>query len=136
MIAPDSSVAIAAIAPWHEAHLLARAALEDAEARLPAHVAFEATSALTRMPEGRRIAPPVVLEALERGFPQPWLTLDARSTRAALKRAVAAGVRGGALYDALIAATVAAHKGRLLSADLRALSTYRAMTAEVSFIGA
>lgn len=50
--------------------------------------------------------------------------------------AIVAGVRGGALYDALIAATVAAHKGRILSADLRALSTYRTMEADVSFIGA
>jgi hypothetical protein len=43
-IAPDSSVAIAAIAPWHEAHRAARAALGDTGASLPAHVAFETTS--------------------------------------------------------------------------------------------
>ncbi len=69
MIAPDSSVVIAALAPWHEAHGTCRAALAEGEARLPAHVAFETTSALSRMPERRRIAPGVVLTALERDFP-------------------------------------------------------------------
>ncbi|MGH2833550.1 MAG: PIN domain-containing protein [Solirubrobacteraceae bacterium] len=134
MIAPDCSVVIAALAPWHEAHRPARAALAGSQARLPAHVAFETTSALSRMPEGQRIAPAVVLEALERGFSQPWLSMDGEGLRDALRRAVEAGVRGGALYDALIAATVAWHDGEILSADQRALGTYRAMDVEVRFI--
>ncbi len=136
MLAPDSSVVIAALAPWHEAHRPARAALAEGEARLPAHVAFETTSALSRMPEGRRIAPAVVLEALERGFAQPWLSLDAAGLRDALHRAVEAGVRGGALYDALIAATAAGHSADVLSADGRALGTYRAMGVGVRFLEA
>lgn len=135
MIAPDSSVVIAALAPWHEAHLLARAALVENEVKLPSHVAFETTSALSRMPEGRRIAPTIVLEALERGFTQPWLALDASALRDALRQAVNTGVRGGALYDALIAATAAGHDAELLSADRRALATYRAMGVPVKFIG-
>jgi predicted nucleic acid-binding protein len=134
VIAPDSSVVIAALAPWHEAHGPCRAALAEEEARLPAHVAFETTSALSRMPEGRRIAPGVVRTALERDFRQPWLALDGDETREALRRAVAAGVRGGALYDALIAATAAGHEAVVLSADRRALPTYGAMDAEVRFV--
>jgi len=135
LIAPDSSVVIAALAPWHEAHGPCRAALgEEEEARLPAHVAFETTSALSRMPEGRRISPEVVLTALERDFRQPWLALDGDETRKALRRAVTAGVRGGALYDALIAATAAGHGAVVLSADRRALATYAAMDAEVRFV--
>lgn len=134
MIAPDSSVVIAALAPWHDAHGQARAALLEGEVRLPAHVAFETTSALSRMPKGRRIAPAVVLEALERDFQQPWLAMDADGLRDALQRAVGAGVRGGSLYDALIAATAAGHDVKILSADRRALSTYQAMDAEVTFI--
>src|SRR6202034_4544468 len=73
VIAPDSSVVIAPLAPWHEAHHPSRAAIQEAEVRLPAHVAFETTSALSRMPKGRRIAPAVVLTALERDFAAPWL---------------------------------------------------------------
>jgi predicted nucleic acid-binding protein len=136
VIAPDSSVVIAALAPWHEAHRPARSALSEDNARLPAHVAFETTSALSRMPEGRRIAPTVVLEALERGYAQPWLSMDAKGLRDALQRAVEAGVRGGAIYDALIAATAAAHGAEVLSADRRALPTYQAMGVSVRFVDA
>ena len=134
MTAPDSSVVIASLASWHEAHQPARAALLADDVRLPAHVAFEITSALSRMPEGRRIAPAVVLEALELGFPQPWLTLEAADQRDALQRAVKAGVRGGALYDALIAATASKHGAKLLSADRRARGVYQAMSVEATFI--
>jgi predicted nucleic acid-binding protein len=136
VIAPDSSVVLATIAPWHQAHRPARAALAEDDARLPAHVAFETTSALSRMPEGRRISPTIVLEALQRGFPDPWLTLSAGDQRSCLRKAVEQGLRGGALYDALIAATAAKHGARLLSADLRAQPTYDAMGVEVVFIGA
>lgn len=40
MIAPDSSVVIAAGARWHQAHSAARAALAGQERRLVAHVTF------------------------------------------------------------------------------------------------
>jgi predicted nucleic acid-binding protein len=125
---------IASLAPWHEAHRPARAALLAGDLRLPAHVAFETTSSLSRMPEGRRIAPAVVLEALELGFPQPWLTLEAADQRDALQRAVKAGVRGGALYDALIAAIASKHGAKLLSADRRARGVYQTMGVETTFI--
>ncbi len=136
MIAPDSSAVIAALAPWHEAHDPCRAAIQEAEVRLPAHVAFETTSALSRMPKGRRIAPAVVLTALERDFAAPWLALEGTDLRVALQRAVAAGIRGGALYDALIAATAATHDAEILSADRRALTTYQAMGVGVRFVDA
>jgi predicted nucleic acid-binding protein len=136
VIAPDSSLLIAALAPWHETHRVARAAITERETRLLAHVAFETTSALSRMPEGRRIAPAVVFEALKRGFTQPWLVLDAEGSRDALQRAVDAGVRGGALYDALIAATAAAYDAQVVSADRRAHGTYMAMAVDVRFVEA
>jgi predicted nucleic acid-binding protein len=136
VIAPDSSVVIAALAPWHEAHDAARAALKAEKVRLPAHVALETTSALSRMPQGRRIAPAVVLEALERAFPKGWLTLGGAEQRKALRRAVDAGVRGGALYDALIAATAVGHDAELLSADGRARATYDVMGARARYLDA
>ena len=92
---------------------------------------FETTSALSRMPQGRRVSAPVVVEALGRRFPGPWLGLKPKATRAALERAVAAGLRGGALYDALIAATAARNGVPVLSADRRARTTYEAMGVEV-----
>ena len=136
MIAPDSSVVIAALAPWHEAHHAARDALKAEKVRLPANVALETTSALSRMPQGRRVAPAVVLEALKRAFPKGWLALSGEDQRKALRRAVNAGVRGGALYDALIAATAVVHNAELLSADRRARATYDVMGARARYLDA
>jgi hypothetical protein len=56
VIAPDTSVVIAAAAPWHVAHDAAVAAMASADpAVLIAHVAFETTAALSRMPAGQRL---------------------------------------------------------------------------------
>lgn len=134
MITPDSSVVIAALAPWHVAHEEAQEALARSTPRLVAHVAYETTSALSRMPEGRRIAPEVVLEALERRFPTDWLALDAAEARAAIHRAVGAGLRGGALYDGLIAATADRHGAQLLTGDRRARRTYEAFQVQASYL--
>ena len=134
MIAPDSSVAIAAAAPWHVGHDAAVAAMASEKPSLIGHVAFETTAALSRMPEGHRLGPDVVLEWLERRFAPPWLTLPAEAVAHTLRAAVHAGIRGGALYDALIAATAAHHSHRLLSADRRAAATYTAFGIDVIYI--
>jgi predicted nucleic acid-binding protein len=81
VITPDSSVAIAAAASWHVAHENAVAALERDEVALIAHVAYETTAALSRMPQGHRIAPAIVLEWLERRFESEWLTLPPTAER-------------------------------------------------------
>ena len=125
---------VAALAPWHDNHAAARAALRDTRPSLIAHVAYETTAVLSRMPEGHRIAPAIVAEAL-RGFPARWLTLDGIRARRALDRAIAAGLRGGALYDALIAATAAHHGATLVSADRRARRIYDALGADVTYVG-
>jgi hypothetical protein len=87
VIAVDSSVVVAALAPWHAAHRPA---------------------------------------------------LSAKDQLAFLEKAVANGVRGGALYDALIAGTVAKHSagvgGHLISADRRAEPTYEAMEVATYFV--
>jgi predicted nucleic acid-binding protein len=134
VIAVDSSVVIAALAPWHAAHQPARAALAGKDVRLPAHAAIETVSSLSRMPEEKRISAELVLEALRRDFPKKWLALSAKDQLAFLEKAVANGVRGGALYDALIAGTVAKHSATLISADRRAESTYEAMEVETYWV--
>jgi predicted nucleic acid-binding protein len=134
VIAPDSSVTIAAAAPWHAAHEAAVTALAAETSSLIGHVAYETTAAMSRMPEPQRIAADVVLEWLERRFRSDWLTLPADATRAALRAAVAHGIRGGALYDALIAATAAHHDHTLVSADRRAAPVYSAFDADVVYL--
>lgn len=134
MIAPDSSVLIPALAASYEGHERCFAALAGRSPRLISHVAFETTSVLSRMPEGLRMAPVTVCDALDRDFPNSWLVLDADGQRACLRRAVDAGQRGGALYDALIAATAREHGATLLSADRRAREAYEAIGVNVSYI--
>lgn len=134
MITPDSSVTIAAAASWHLAHEAAASALDAGQPALIAHVAFETTAALSRMPEGQRLHPAVVLGWLERRFPTTWLTLSPGATRRGLRTAVDSGIRGGALYDALIAATAAHYKYTLVSADRRAAPVYAAVGLDVVYL--
>jgi predicted nucleic acid-binding protein len=134
VIAADSSVVVAAAAPWHDQHIHALAALAPEPGGLITHVAYETTAAMSRLPQGRRVAPGVVVEWLERRFPDPWLVLPAATARAALHTAVNAGFRGGALYDALIAATATHHGRTLISADRRAAAVYEALGADVRLI--
>ncbi|HLM85291.1 MAG TPA: PIN domain-containing protein [Solirubrobacteraceae bacterium] len=133
MIVPDSSVLVAALASHHAAHERAVDAVGDAPG-LIIHVAFETSSVLSRMPEGQRMEATVVLDALEREFPEPWLALDRDAQCSCLRSAVDAGLRGGALYDALIAATAREHGATLLSADRRARDAYEAMGVDVAFL--
>jgi len=86
------------------------------------------------MPEGRRLAPAVVAAWLGRRFAAPWLVLPAAAARRGLRTAVAAGVRGGALYDALIATTAAHHRCALVSADRRAAPVYAAVGVDVVYL--
>jgi predicted nucleic acid-binding protein len=134
LIAPDSSVLIPALASTYEGHERCLAALAGRSPRLISHVAFETTSVLSRMPEGLRMTPVTVRHALDRDFSDSWLALDADGQRACLRLAVDAGLRGGALYDALIAATAREHGATLLSADRRAREAYEAIGVDVSYI--
>jgi predicted nucleic acid-binding protein len=75
-----------------------------------------------------------VRDALDHDFSDSWLALDADGQRACLRHAVDAGLRGGALYDALIAATALEHGATLLSADRRAREAYEAIGVDVSYV--
>jgi predicted nucleic acid-binding protein len=127
-------VLIPALAASYEGHERCFAALAGRSPRLISHVAFETTSVLSRMPEGLRMTPVTVRDALDHDFPSSWLVLDADGQHACLRRAVDAGLRGGALYDALIAATAREHGATLLSADRRASEAYEAIGVQVSYL--
>lgn len=124
MIAPDTSVVVAAFASWHEHHKVAERRL-GTDARLIGHVAFETVSTLTRLPEPFRVEPRPVLDFLSDRFGSAWLVPNARQTKTMLTRAVERGISGGALYDALVAGVAATAGATLLSLDHRAKATYR-----------
>jgi len=123
LIAVDTSVVVAAFASWHEAHRTS-AQLLDRRPQVPAHVLIESYSVLTRLPAPHRASAQIVAAFLAERFPLPPMTLPADAHAALIAAAAAAGLAGGATYDALIAAT-AKHAGAALhTRDRRALATY------------
>lgn len=126
MITADTSVTVAAFARWHASHAVAREALRRAD-HLIAHVAVETYSVLTRLPPPRRVPPQLVVEFLGHYFPEPALALTGDRYLELLRLAAAQRVAGGAIYDALIATTAAAHQATLLTLDARAAGTYAAI---------
>ena len=126
MTALDTSVVIAAFAPWHESHTTARQAV-TADAVVPAHVLTETYAVLTRMPEPFRMDAATVADYLRRQWSGRVLAPDAELYESLTTTAAAAGVKGGGTYDALIGLTAHSRGHELLSLDLRAERTYRSL---------
>lgn len=124
MNTPDTSVVVAAFARWHEHHHRARQALESVTA-LSGHVAVETFSVLTRMPPPRRAPAGLVVRFLDHHFRQPRVVLSSAGYDALLRLASERGIAGGAIYDALVAATAREAGATLLTLDRRAASIYR-----------
>ncbi len=134
MIAVDTSVVVAGFASWHEGHRAAAAALAR-RPRVPAHVLIEAYSVLTRLPLPHRARPPIwsarfspnAFQSHRSSFrPRAYLELVESSARARLA--------GGAVYDALIAATARHANATLLTRDERALVVYQRMKVPVEVV--
>jgi predicted nucleic acid-binding protein len=133
VIAIDTSVAVAAFASWHEDHKLALTAMQTGP-RLIAHVAQETYSVLTRLPPPHRAPADVAVEYLQRNFGDPVLALPASKYGELLSECVAAGVLGGTVYDAFIAATARHAGATLVTLDRRAIPTYESIGANVRFL--
>ncbi|MDN5795399.1 MAG: type II toxin-antitoxin system VapC family toxin [Intrasporangium sp.] len=121
----DTSVLIPAFLSWHEHHEVARETVGDLPV-VPAHVLLETYSVLTRLPAPHRLAPAVVLDGLG-GLTSHLLVLSADRYLGTLAELAVRGIKGGAVYDGLIAATAKEHGRRLVTLDRRALPTYEAV---------
>ena len=133
MKAVDSSVIIAAFASWHERHTTALKTL-DGSIVLVEHCALETYSVLTRLPAPHRAPADVVRDFLRLRFPGVPLRLSVKAHRKFLLELPEKGITGGAVYDALVAATVAEQDLELLSCDLRAAVTYERYGVRVQFV--
>lgn len=134
MIVADTSVAVAAALRWHEAHKAAVAALTPAKTPLLAHVALETYSVLTRLPPPQRVPADVAHAYLLKTFTFPPLTLPAPDYEELLELAAGEGLGGGAVYDALIAATARRVGATLLTLDRRAVPVYRLTGAQYRLV--
>lgn len=133
MNAVDSSVAIAAFAPWHGAHDPA-AQIVSSGVVLPAHAAMETYSVLTRLPDPFRISADAARGLLVRNFTEPFLQLSDAGYRSLIEIASSRGIVGGAIYDGVIAATVKEAGGILMTRDRRAIRVYDALDVSWEFI--
>lgn len=121
----DTSCLVAAVCGWHRHHDATRRDIERRDAAgeslvLAAHSLAEAFSVLTRLPEPHRLRPEDALELIEANWGDTRLiALNASDYRSTLRRCRDAGIGGGAVYDALIAAcAVKAQVATLVTWDL------------------
>jgi predicted nucleic acid-binding protein len=134
VIAVDTSVVVAGFATWHEGHGAAVAAL-GRRPRLPAHVVVESFSVLTRLPPPHRVRPELVSGFLRARFPERPLLLPTSGHLRLLEEATEAGIVGGAVYDALVAATARHAGATLLSRDRRAMRVYDLLGVSYEWVG-
>lgn len=123
MIAVDTSVVVASFASWHEGHGAAAAVLAR-KPRVPGHVLVETYSVLTRLPPPHRAPADLVASFLAERFPAAPLTLPSGAFLDLIQRVSHAGLVGGSIYDAVIAATARHAGATLLTRDQRARPTY------------
>lgn len=129
----DTSVAVALSVADHEHHAVTVEALEGRRLGLAGHAAFETFSVLTRLPPPARRPPAVVARVMRENFPAGRF-LSGEGAARLLQRLVDGEIAGGAVYDALVAATAIEHGAALATLDRRALDTYRALRAEVELL--
>ncbi|MGH9304149.1 MAG: PIN domain-containing protein [Acidimicrobiales bacterium] len=122
----DTSALVAAFATWHERHDDANRLL-GRDAALIAHCAAECYSVLTRLPSPHRVAPRDAASWLSVRFVEPWLTLSAAGYAKLISQAPELGVTGGATFDAIVAGTAKEAGLDLVSFDVRARGSYRAL---------
>ena len=123
----DTSVLVAAFASWHEHHRVAFAAVGRVDV-VVAHCLVETYSVLTRLPAPHRMTPDVVSEYLNRTFARhAVVALPAAEQRKLIGTCATHNLAGGAVYDAVIAATCAHSRLVLLTLDARARQTYSIM---------
>lgn len=134
MSAVDSSVVVAALAQWHEAHDAARR--EAHGQTVAAHAFLESYAVLTRLPAPRRIDGRTAFDLLSAWFaPERVLYPRRGSPGRFVGKMAAAGVSGGAAYDALVALTASEHGEVLLTRDRRAVATYRRLGISCRLVG-
>ena len=114
MKALDTSVAMPALLEGHPDHV-ALAQIGGDGRVLPAHAALETYSVLTRLHAGR-MSPAAAADAIDKTF-VAVIPFPAEDQAALLATLAAAGVSGGAVYDALVGLTARYHGATLLTRD-------------------
>lgn len=108
-VALDSSYLIALLSHWHDKHEPTLQSYQHWKNRahiiLPVHAILECYSVLTRIPPPYRLASEVARQIIEENFRTTTLIAEAKADALWQKLQTASdlGIRGGQVYDALIA---------------------------------
>lgn len=129
----DTSVAVPLVLAGHEHHGAVVRAVGSRRLGLAGHAAFETFSVLTRLPPPARRTPVAVARLLGANFPASRFLGAARAAEL-FESLGGAGLAGGTIYDALVAATAVEHGLLLATRDRRALATYRALDVRVELV--
>lgn len=132
MITCNTSVLVPLLASWHPQHAETREAAIGIS-HVGSHVLLETFSVLTRLPAPHQVAPKTAAELLER-LPLTVVTLPADAHVDVVSTLAPRGVRGGAIYDGLVAATAAHHSLLLVTRDRRARPTYDALPVQYRMV--
>ena len=125
----DTSVAVAALDPTHEAHAACRRALVKFRPALAGHAMFETYSVLTRLPLPLRLSATQAAAVLAAAFPaECWL--DASAAGDLFEQLAGHNILGGSVYDALVGQAALTNRRILLTRDHRAERTYRSLGVE------
>jgi predicted nucleic acid-binding protein len=129
----DTSVAVALVVADHENHEDTFRALRGRTLGLAGHAAFETFSVLTRLPPPARRTAATVAKLLTNTFPETRF-LGTRTAASLVAEMGAAGIAGGAVYDALVGAVANEHRLTLATRDRRAMEVYRTLDVDVELL--
>ena len=133
-LALDTSVAIPLLMSTHRDHAAVVSWWAGREVALCGHALVETYSLLTRLPGDARLAPADAARLLAARFVTPLL-LKSKTASRTPELLGAAGIAGGAVYDALVALAAVEHDATLATRDARAKATYDAVGARVVVVG-
>jgi len=133
VIAVDTSVVVAGLCSWHDRHDVCRPILDEKPV-IVGHVLVESFSVLTRLPAPYRVSAELAAELLAANFPREPLTMKPEEVMSFVAGLPQWRVIGGAVYDALIAATARDAGAALLTLDARAARTYLAIGVDTQLV--
>jgi hypothetical protein len=125
---------VAGFATWHEAHEVAHGLVRE-RPFVPAHVALETYSVLTRLPPPHRVPAKVAGDFVGRVIEGRILVPPDDVFDEVIRLAARQQISGGAIFDAFIALTVLRNGATLSTRDRRALRTYEAVGVSYELLG-
>lgn len=127
----DTSVAVPLLVANSDAHAELTTWAADFDLTLCGHALAETYSVLTRLPGDARVSPADAQELIDDRFVGGAITFPETLVASLHRMLAAAGIAGGATYDAMIAIAARESGAILVTRDLRAKPTYEALGAEV-----